>query len=141
MEPSLNYYTTQGSMSEAGEYGWLFEGLPASLAEVVRVVQESTVHVFWAERYGLKLSPEREAEVQLRSMRRRLQRMLEIDPRPLTQPRPLEKKLVGNCRDFTLLLVSHTAPPGRPGARPLRVRGLLPARSLRRPLGRRGVGR
>jgi hypothetical protein len=103
-------------MSDPGEYGWLFEGLPVSLAEVVRVVQESTVHVFWAERYGLKLSPEREAEVQLRSMRRRLQRMLEIDPRPLTQPRPLEKKLVGNCRDFTLFLVSllrHQGVPAR----------------------------
>jgi hypothetical protein len=116
MESSLKYYTQQGTMSDPGEYGWLFEGLPVSLAEVVRVVQESTVHVFWAERYGLKLSPEREAEVQLRSMRRRLQRMLEIDPRPLTQPRPLEKKLVGNCRDFTLFLVSllrHQGVPAR----------------------------
>jgi hypothetical protein len=116
MEANLAYYTMQGSMSEAGEYGWLFDGLPASLPEVVRVVQESTVHVFWAERYGLKLSAEREAEVQLRSMRRRLQRMLEIDPRPLAQPRPLEKKLVGNCRDFTLLLVAllrHQGVPAR----------------------------
>ena len=116
MEADLTFYTTQGKMSEPGEYGWLLEGLPARLPEVVRVVQESTVHIFWAERYGLKLSAEREAEVQLRSMRRRLQRMLEIDPRPLTQPRPLEKKLVGNCRDFTLFLVSllrHQGIPAR----------------------------
>ena len=78
------------------------------------MVQESTIHIFWAERYGLKLSPEREAEVQLRTMPRRLRRMLEIDPRPLSQPRPLDKKLVGNCRDFTLLLVSLLRQQGIP---------------------------
>jgi hypothetical protein len=116
MEPSLTYYTTQGIISDPGEYAYLFEGLPVSLPEVVRVVQNSTIHIFWAERYGLKLSAEREAEVQLRGMPNRLRRMLEIDPRPLSQARPLEKKLVGNCRDFTLFLVSllrHQGIPAR----------------------------
>ncbi len=30
----------------------------------------------------------------------------------LTEPRPLEKKLLGNCRDHSLLLASIAAPPG-----------------------------
>jgi hypothetical protein len=35
----------------------------------------------WAKPYGLKLTPEREAEVQLRTMEKRLARTLELDPR------------------------------------------------------------
>jgi len=37
----------------------------------------------------------------LRTLPPRLARILELDPRPLTQARPPEKKLVGNCRDFS----------------------------------------
>ena len=116
MDTTFTYFTKQGIISDPGKYAYLFDGLPTSLPELVQVVQSSTVHIFWAERYGLKLSPEREAEVQLRTMPRRLQRMLEVDPRPLDQPRPLEKKVVGNCRDFTLLVVSllrHQGTPAR----------------------------
>jgi hypothetical protein len=42
--------------------------------------------------------------------------MTELDPRPLTETRLLERKVVGNCRDFTLLLVSilrHQGIPAR----------------------------
>jgi hypothetical protein len=116
MNTTLTYFTKQGIISDPGGYATLFDGLPRDLAELVQAVQGSTLHIFWAERYGLKLSPEREAEVQLRTMPRRLGRMLEIDLRPLSQPRPLEKKLVGNCRDFTLLLISllrHQGVPAR----------------------------
>jgi len=116
MNTKLTYFTKQGIISDPGKFAYLFDGLPRDLRELVQVVQGSTLHIFWAERYGLKLSPEREAEVQLRTMPRRLSRMLELDPRPLNQPRPLEKKLVGNCRDFTLLLVSllrHRGVPAR----------------------------
>jgi hypothetical protein len=75
------------------------------------------VHVFWGERYGLNLSEERKAEVQLRSMERRLERTLELDPAPLTTPRPNEKKVVGNCRDFSVTLASLLQSKGIP-ARP-----------------------
>jgi hypothetical protein len=75
------------------------------------------VHVFWGERYGLNLSEERKAEVQLRSMEHRLARTLELDPSPLTTPRPNEKKIVGNCRDFSLTLASMLQAKGIP-ARP-----------------------
>ena len=116
MDPTLTYFTQQGIISDPGQYAYLFDDLPTSLPELVQVVQGSTLHIFWAERYGLKLSPERQAEVQLRTMPRRLERALQLDPRPLSQPRPLETRLVGNCRDFTLLLVAllrHQGVPAR----------------------------
>ncbi len=45
-------------------------------------------------------------------MEKRLARTLELDPRPLNVPRPLELKTVGNCRDHTLLLVSMLCSQG-----------------------------
>jgi hypothetical protein len=109
-------YSSQSRMSDPGLYAGALADLPATLADLVRVVQGVTVHVFWAERYGLNLSPGRREEVQLRTLENRLARTLELDPRPLIEPRPPEQRLVGNCRDFSLLLVAllrHQGIPAR----------------------------
>ena len=116
MDTQRTYFTQQSIMSSPGAYAATFENLPTRIDELVRLVQGVTIHIFWTERYGLKLSPERQAEVQLRSMARRLQRLLELDPAPLHQLRPLDRKLVGNCRDFSLLLTAllrHQGVPAR----------------------------
>lgn len=106
MNPDIEYYNQPGIISNPEAYAPAFAGLPDQIDELVRVVQGTTIHVFWTERYGLKLPPERMAELQLRSMPRRLERMLELDSRPLSEPRDLDKKIVGNCRDHSLLLVA-----------------------------------
>lgn len=108
------FYTHQGVMSEAGRYANLLQDLPAELPDLVQVVQGLLVHIFWAERDGLKLSDERLAEVQIRPVEKKIARILEMDGRPLGEPRPLEKRLVGNCRDFTLLLCSLLKQRGVP---------------------------
>jgi hypothetical protein len=110
----LSFFTSQGRISQPGKYAHLFDNLPTVIGELCKIVQGTTVHVFWAERYGLKLTPERESEVQLRTMEKRLARTLELDPRPLSEARPLERKLVGNCRDHTLLLVAMLRQQGVP---------------------------
>jgi hypothetical protein len=112
----LAYFTQPGKMTDPGSQARLLEDLPSGIADLCTLVQGTTVHIFWAERYGLSLPPQRQAEVQLRSLERRLKRMEELDPRPLTEVRPLERKVVGNCRDFSLLLVSilrHQGVPAR----------------------------
>ena len=116
MDTSLTAFSQQGPISDPGTYASLFDDLPTSIYDLVRIVQGVTIHVFWAERYGVKHTPERQAEVQLRTMPRRLERTLELDPRPLSEPRALEQKLVGNCRDHSLLLAAmlrHQGVPAR----------------------------
>ncbi len=116
MNADLTYFTQPGRMTDPGPQTNLLEDLPSAIADLCKLVQGTTIHIFWAERYGINLPPERQAEVQLRSLERRLKRMMELDPRPLTDARPLDKKVVGNCRDFTLLLVSilrHQGVPAR----------------------------
>ncbi len=114
MNSTLTYYSQHGLMSYPGAYGSLYGSLPTSMAELVKLVQGVTIHVFWTERYGFKAPAERMDELQLRSMERRLACTLELDSRPLTEPRAIEKKLLGNCRDHSLLLVSMLRHQGIP---------------------------
>lgn len=110
----LNYFASQSSISTPGDQVALYEGLPTSVAALRDVVQGLMVHVFWASQYGLALGPDREAEVQLRWVSRQLARIIELDPRPLTEARPVERKLVGNCRDHSTLLASMLRHQGIP---------------------------
>jgi hypothetical protein len=114
---NLTYFSQFGKITDPGPHLDLYSDLPSDIPSLVKVVQGLLVHVFWAERYGLKLSEERRAEVQLRTMERRLARVIELDPGPLTMARPAEKKSVGNCRDFSLSLASMLQAKGIP-ARP-----------------------
>lgn len=113
----LTYFAQYGKITNPGPYTDLYTNLPTDLPSLVQVVQGLIVHVFWTERYGLNLPEERKAEVQLRSMERRLARALELDSRPLTDARPHEKKTIGNCRDFSVMLASMLQSNGIP-ARP-----------------------
>ena len=116
MDPTLAYFAKQGPISDPRVYISLFEDLPTSISDLVKLVQGVTVHVFWTERYGFKTPPDRMDELQLRSMEKRLARTMELDASPLDEPRPVEKKLLGNCRDHSLLLVSllrHQGVPAR----------------------------
>ena len=87
----LTYFSRFGKITAPGPYADLYDGLPSDIPSLVQVVQGLVVHVFWAERYGLKLTGERQPEVQLRSMQRRLERTLELDPGSLTTARTLDR--------------------------------------------------
>jgi hypothetical protein len=101
-------------MSDPGAYVKLYQDLPTKTVELVKVVQNMTLHVFWAERYGFKPAPERMRELQLRSMERRLARMQELSDEPMPHPRTLAQKILGNCRDHSLFLVSLLRHRGKP---------------------------
>ncbi len=114
MQTTLNYFVQQGPISDPGAHVSLYEDLPTAIEDLVKLVQGVTIHVFWTERYGFKAPPERMSEVQLRWMEKRLARTLELDAHPLTEVRSIERKLLGNCRDHSLLLVSMLRHQGIP---------------------------
>jgi hypothetical protein len=114
MNTSLAYFSKHGRITDPGEHAKQFDHLPRSVPQLVRLVQGVTLHVFWAERYGYAIPPARQGEVQLRTVPRRLARTLELDPRPLTEPRPVDKRLIGNCRDFSVLLTALLRHQGLP---------------------------
>jgi len=112
----LVYYAEPGRMTDPGPYGALFDALPRDLPSLVEALQGVMVHIFWAGSYGLTLTDERQAEVQLRRVDVQLARIVELDDRPLTEARPPERRLVGNCRDFSVMLTAilrHQGVPAR----------------------------
>ncbi len=112
----LSYYTQPGPMTDPGPYAHLFDGLPTDIPALVKTLQGVMVHIFWAGSYGLELTDERKAEVNLRTVEKQLARILELDDRPLTEARPHERKLVGNCRDFSVMMTAilrHQGVPAR----------------------------
>ncbi len=88
----------------------------ATVTELVQAVQGNLLHIFWAKRYGIELSDQKKAEVNIRSAAEMLRRIHAHDPVPLITPRAPEDRLVGNCRDFSVLLVAllqHMGVPAR----------------------------
>jgi len=110
----LGYYATHGSISDPGKHSHLFDGLPTDISRLCEVLQGLLVHPHWAAIYGLTVPAEREEELQLRRVALMLNRILELDGRPLTAARSLETRLVGNCRDHTILLCSMLRDQGVP---------------------------
>ncbi|MBK8902590.1 MAG: transglutaminase domain-containing protein [Anaerolineaceae bacterium] len=106
MTSAQTFFTQPGPMTDAGALKSYLDNLPGSVAELCCVIQGLMIHIFWADQYGVALSDERRQEVQLRTSTARLKRLLELDTRPLTETRPPEKRVVGNCRDFSVLLTA-----------------------------------
>jgi hypothetical protein len=113
-DDSLSFYSIPGAITDPKEFAPMLEGLPRQIPALVETLQGLAVHIFWAERYGLQLSEERKGEVQLRRVWKQLRRIKELDDRPLTCARPLDNRLVGNCRDFSTLLTSMLRYQGLP---------------------------
>jgi len=112
----LEFYSTPGWITSPGRHAGLLDGLPRDLGSLCRVVQGLILHIFWAERYGVQLAEPRRGEVQLRPVAQKLERILELDPCPLTEARDLDRRLAGNCRDFSVVLAAilrHQGVPAR----------------------------
>jgi hypothetical protein len=110
----LDFYARPGGMTDPGENADLLEGLPTDIPALCHIVQQNLVHVFWAERYGRMLTDAEKAPLNIRPVSDKLRLMRQVDERPLTAARPIEKRQVGNCRDFSLLLTAILRHQGRP---------------------------
>jgi hypothetical protein len=79
-------------------------------------VQGNLLHVFWAERYGITLEERQKETLQIRPVSRKLERIWALKENGLSVALPLEKRQVGNCRDFATMLCAllrHIGIPAR----------------------------
>ncbi|OGO30565.1 MAG: hypothetical protein A2Z29_11345 [Chloroflexi bacterium RBG_16_56_11] len=113
MKPQ-EYYTSQSDISDPGEYKYLFVDLPDDIPSLCKILQGLILHMHWAERYGVKLTGDIFKEHKLRSTARQLEKIMERDDSPLSVTRPPERRLVGNCRDFSVLLTAMLRHKGIP---------------------------
>lgn len=100
----LDYCRQPGIMTQPGEYSHLLKHVPSGIPDLCKTVQGVILHIFWSEAYGVKLSEERKKEVNLRRVEEMLARITELDEQPINVARDTEMRVVGNCRDYSVLL-------------------------------------
>jgi hypothetical protein len=110
----LDFYTQPAAMTSAGRFAALLGDLPRDVAGLARVAQGLLIHEHIAPAYGVTLSDERRGSVHIRAVERLLERMVAEDDRPLSEARPVERRIAGNCRHFTVLMVTMLRAQGIP---------------------------
>jgi Transglutaminase-like superfamily len=101
-------------MTSPGRHAPLFEALPRDVAALVRIVQGLLLHEHAAPAYGVALLDESRSKTDIRPAERMLDRLLTHDRQPLSAARTLDKRLVGVCRHFAVLLVALLRAEGIP---------------------------
>ncbi|MFU8826822.1 MAG: transglutaminase domain-containing protein [Brevefilum sp.] len=109
-----SFYAQQGQISHPRQHAHRLDGLPRDVSGLIQTVQGVMLHLHWAKRYGISLDRTREAEANLRTVKDRLAKIIQLQDAPLTEPRPLAKKTVGTCRDFSLLMATFLRHQGVP---------------------------
>jgi AcrR family transcriptional regulator len=111
----LTFYATHGRITDPGDAVAALTGLPTDLRALTRVAQGLIYHYFADEPlFGWRPPGERLAEIDTRHVSAMLARLRALDARPLTEPRPPERRLLGCCRDFTVLLCAMARHVGIP---------------------------
>ena len=108
------FYSTQGQISDPGPYSAELAQLSDDLPALIKAIQNLMVHLHWAERYGLFLDKARKEEANIRTVRDRLDKALELHQAPLSEPRDLSKRTVSTCRDYALMLTAILRLQGKP---------------------------
>jgi hypothetical protein len=116
-DDTLAYYAMHSPFSDPGTQSPMLDSLPADIAVLRDAVTPLVFHYMgdgdWAEN---GIAPERRPEIDLRYAERMFGRLAELSDKPLGEHRPPHERMVGCCRDFTLLYVSllrHHSIPAR----------------------------
>ena len=110
----LDFYGQPAAMTAAGGRASLFAALPRDVAGLCGILQGLAIHEYMASAYGFDVPEARRAESHLRPVDRMLERLVALDDRPLAAARAPDKRLVGVCRHFTVLLVALLRARGVP---------------------------
>jgi hypothetical protein len=109
-------YASQSPITDPGEMaGWL-SGLPADFTALRALARPLVAHYRVDDLAAFGIPEERVAEIDTRFAERMLARLHEMDAGPLTPDRTPAKRIVGCCRDFTLLyltMLRHAGIPAR----------------------------
>jgi hypothetical protein len=112
----LAYYARQGPFTDPEKHARLFDGLPGEIPALCSVVQGLVIHFLWAKSYGVEVTDERRPEMEIRRVSRKLEHLVGADPRSLDVAREASARILGTCRDFSVMLcgmLRHRGIPAR----------------------------
>lgn len=107
MSSDLAFYEVPATMTDLNSIDEsLLTGLPEDPAGICTVSNGLIVHEFLARAYGLESVEDRLDELEVRTVADLIAAINGLDPRPLAERRPPELRIVGNCRQFSVLTCS-----------------------------------
>ncbi|MGH2616787.1 MAG: transglutaminase-like domain-containing protein [Thermomicrobiales bacterium] len=115
MDP-ISYFAEQSAVTDPGEMASAFADLPADIPSLRRIARGLVIHYRADNPAAAGIPAARMDEINTRYAERMLRRLFALDDRPLTEERPPHKRLVGCCRDFTVLFLAmlrHLGIPAR----------------------------
>ncbi len=115
--PALDYYARQSATTDPGIDEILFRWLPQDICALCLIVQGIMLHPAEAHRYEVKPRLKRVRELQLRSVEQKLLALRELgNYHTIDRPYLPEERLLGNCRDYAVMLcglLRHQGTPAR----------------------------
>jgi hypothetical protein len=110
----LRFYAEAGTLTSPGRHAEAFAALPDDPTALARIVQGLVLHKYMAHAYGVQVSPAREDEAHTRKVETMLDQILAHDGRALSALRAPDKRLLGVCGHFTVMLVAMLRAKGIP---------------------------
>ena len=108
------YYSTQSCITDPGRFSPLLDDLAFDIAELVNIIQGLILHLHWTEKYGVFPSNKQKEEANLRFVTKQLDLINNTDKRALIATRPVEGRILGTCRDYSVFLCSFLLHQGIP---------------------------
>jgi hypothetical protein len=100
------FYGDQSPITDPGEMVSHLAILPSDLPALQRIVRSLVLHYRADDPAALGIPDKRLAEVDSRYAETMLSRLFELEDRPLSHERSPQSRLLGCCRDFTVLFVT-----------------------------------
>lgn len=110
----LGWYASQSAVTRPGRLESVLGDLPASIEGLRRVAHGLVIHYRDGRPLEAGIEQERLAEIDTRCAERMLARLAELQGGSLLHARPPKQRLVGCCRDFTVLFLTMSRARGIP---------------------------
>ena len=114
LQDALDFHVEPGPMTGAGRHTEALARLPDDIAKLAETIQGLAVHQYMAEAYGFSVPEKRKEESHIRRADMILDRILALDDRPLSVARPVDRRVVGVCHHFALLMTAMLRAKGTP---------------------------
>ena len=103
----LGFYSKSGPMTSVGKHASAVRKLPDDVKQLTEVVQGLVIHEYVSDSfYGFHVPDNRKDESHIRKSDKLLDGILTLDNRPLAEGRPPERRLIGVCHHFSVLLAA-----------------------------------
>jgi excinuclease ABC subunit A len=114
MKMNFKIYSKQSIITNPKQFIDKYKDLPASPKELLKIVQGLVIHGDQGKLYNTTFSKRQMDEELLRTVPQMLEKLLQFNQSSLLDTRPANLRLIGMCRDYSLLFLSFLRHKGIP---------------------------